>query len=78
MKTKLVDFLKKGVALVNPVKEYAGSIVRHVITTGGGALAAEGLLDKDDVSALAGAGVVIFGVLLSFLNKYFAKKAAAV
>lgn len=48
-------------------------VVRHLITTVGGALVTSGVLSADDLSTLAGAGAIVVGVVWSLLNK----KAAA-
>ena len=49
-------------------------IIRHVLTTAGGALVANGTLDANQLNTGAGALVVLIGVIWSVVAK---KKAAA-
>ncbi len=55
------------------VKVFVGGLIRHGITTVGGALVANGSISGSDLEMLAGAGAVIVGVLLSFIEKKLRK-----
>ena len=46
-----------------------GLLVRHGLTVAGGVLVQRGYLDSASVDTIVGAGVIVFGVLLSVLNK---------
>lgn len=49
--------------------DFIGSIIRHSLTSAGGALVAKGLIGAATVEPLVGAVMVIGGVLLSIINK---------
>jgi len=44
-------------------------VIRHILTAGGGALVARGLVAQTDVEALVGAVITIIGVVWSALAK---------
>ena len=44
-------------------------LVRHALTTAGGALVANGALSSDDLSAAVGALITLIGVIWSALSK---------
>lgn len=46
-----------------------GPIIRHLLTAGGGALVASGYIDAAAADQLAGAGMALFGVALSLIDK---------
>ena len=46
-----------------------GSFARHLLTTVGGALVSKGILDSTQVEPLAGAIIVVAGVLWSIWQK---------
>lgn len=55
-------------------KELLGSLFRHLLTSGGGAIIAQGVVTGDQFNQAVGAATTLFGVLLSAYQKY---KAAA-
>jgi hypothetical protein len=52
---------------MNP--QIIGGILRHVLTTAGGALVAKGLTDSAGVEAIVGGLLAIFGVIWSITHK---------
>ena len=57
----------------------AGSVLRHALTGGAGALAAAGYLTNDEAAMVVSAGMGIAGLAWSFWEKYrssMARKAA--
>ena len=44
--------------------------IRHALTTGGGVLAAKGVIAASEVEAVVGAGTVIAGVIMSAWDKW--------
>jgi hypothetical protein len=55
------------------MKDSILGIIRHVLTTGGGAIAAQGHLASDEVNLAVGAIVTIVGVVWSVIEKRKAK-----
>ena len=49
--------------------EFITSLVRHLMTFGGGWLSTAGYATQDDVSALTGGVVVLIGLIWSWLAK---------
>lgn len=49
-------------------------IFRHLLTAGGGALAANGLIGASEVEALVGALLTVIGTIWSIIHKVRAKK----
>ena len=50
-------------------KEMILGIIRHALTTGGGALVANGTLGQDDVTSIVGGLIALVGVVWSIFNK---------
>ena len=46
-----------------------GLLVRHAITTAGGGLVTVGYISESDLGLLAGAGAVVVGLILSYVEK---------
>ena len=44
-------------------------VIRHIITTAGGALVTQGVIDSEGLNTVAGAVVVIIGVVWSLIAK---------
>jgi len=55
------------------MKDAILGIVRHILTAGGGALVANGVVADGDVQTAIGAIVALVGVVLSVLEKRKAK-----
>jgi hypothetical protein len=53
------------------------AILRHLLTTGGGALAADGLLSSAQVQDGVGAIMVLVGIGWSLVNKWHHRRALA-
>lgn len=51
------------------LKTSLGGLVRHALTTAGGALVTGGYIGDSDATALVGAGMAVFGVIWSFIQK---------
>ena len=51
------------------MKQAVMAVARHGLTTGGGYLVAQGILDASQADTLVGAGVVIVGVIWSLVEK---------
>ena len=51
------------------LSQFVGPMVRHGMTVLGGYLMAEGVADQIAVDAIAGGGVALVGVALSFYEK---------
>ncbi len=56
------------------LKTSVGGIVRHLVTTAGGALATSGVIAADDVTVLVGAVMALFGIAWSILQKWLAAR----
>lgn len=52
-------------------------IVRHILTSAGGALVTEGIVSQSQLSDGAGAVVVLIGIAWSIWNKYQHRQALA-
>jgi tetrahydromethanopterin S-methyltransferase subunit D len=52
-----------------PMPDVVSGIIRHVLTTAGGALVAAGYLTSDQWTTIAGALAVIIGVVWSVISK---------
>lgn len=52
-------------------------IIRHALTTAGGALVAAGILDKGQTGAFVGAGMVLVGIAWSWWQKRGQQQALA-
>lgn len=50
-------------------KRLVAGIVRHVLTTAGGALVANGWIEAEQTTQLVGVGMTIFGLLWSMKSK---------
>lgn len=59
--------------LSNYLKDFAGGIVRHLLTGAGGYLATHGYLAADDQNALIGSGLFLFGLAWSLAEKIIKK-----
>ncbi len=53
------------------------AILRHVLTTAGGALVADGVLSSSQLQDSVGAVIVIAGIVWSLVNKYQHRRALA-
>jgi hypothetical protein len=51
------------------VKQVAGGMIRHALTTFGGMLVAAGIIDNTEVSAFVGAGMCLAGIAWSWWQK---------
>ena len=58
------------------LKTFLGLLFRHLLTSGGGAIVAQGIITGDQLNQIIGAGTTLFGVALSTWQKYQAKQAA--
>ncbi len=58
---------------MSEIGKYLGGFARHLITTAGGALVANGTLTGSDLELVAGAGAVLVGLAWSILQKKLAK-----
>ena len=47
-----------------------GSILRHLLTSAGGAIIAQGVVTSDQLTQAVGAATTLFGVALSAFQKY--------
>ncbi|RME68565.1 MAG: hypothetical protein D6781_10645 [Verrucomicrobia bacterium] len=55
---------------MNPeLKSQILGLIRHILTTAGGGLAAQGLASADEINTAAGAIVTLVGVIWSILEK---------
>jgi hypothetical protein len=52
-----------------PMPDVLSGLIRHVLTTAGGALVAAGYLTSDQWATIAGALAVIIGVVWSVISK---------
>lgn len=52
---------------------FVGLFVRHLLTAGGGALVAQGILEASAAEAAVGAATTLLGVAFSIVNKLRAK-----
>ena len=52
-------------------------VLRHLLTTTGGGLMAQGVVTSNQWTLISGGAVAVFGVLLSIANKKYMRKAAA-
>ena len=59
------------------LKTSIGGLVRHGLTTAGGALATSGIIADSDVTALVGAGMTVFGIVWSVIQKRLAERKRA-
>ncbi len=50
--------------------ETISAIIRHGLTTGGGALVSTGMISASDAQALVGAGMTVAGIAWSILRKW--------
>lgn len=50
-----------------------GLLVRHGLTIIGGVLVQKGMVDATDVDTIAGAGVIVAGIVMSVFNKRASK-----
>ncbi len=55
------------------MKDAVLGIVRHIITTSGGALVTTGYVTQNDLTIIAGAGSVIVGIIWSIVEKRLRK-----
>lgn len=55
------------------MKESILGVIRHILTSAGGAVAAQGHLTSDDASLAVGAIVTLVGVIWSVIEKRKAK-----
>lgn len=65
--TKPVELVTQGAE--KAMAEMIKGIVRHLITTVGGALITAGYASADDIQALAGAAAILAGVIWSMVSK---------
>jgi hypothetical protein len=66
MQAFLINMLLKrgGPALA----EYIGKIVRHGLTTFGGAMIANGVATANDIDLITGGAMALVGIVLSFIR----------
>ena len=60
-----------------PMPDVVSGIIRHVLTTAGGALVAAGYLTSDQWTTIAGALAVIIGVVWSIISKRLSSSTSA-
>ena len=58
------------------ISDILGGIVRHAVTTAGGALVTNGVINSDQLSQVAGALALIAGIAWSAWQKYQSNKPA--
>ena len=58
------------------VSDILGGIVRHAVTSAGGALVTNGLINSDQLSQIAGALALIAGIAWSVFQKWQAGRPA--
>lgn len=57
------------------LKALLGSLFRHLLTSGGGAIVAQGLLSGDQLNQLVGGATAVVGVAMAVWQKIKASKA---
>lgn len=64
-------------AVSDVMRKVAVGVIRHVLTSGGGALVAAGYMGSGDVDAAVGAVLVLVGVVWSAIEKHRTASAPA-